>query len=111
MLNIGGEFAEESGFVPIAFDGSRNSASRTHSNEQELCSAKGKKKAARSGSGVPDSRPQAWITSMWHMGFRLPWDWRLGPSDSSERGHVREMISAGNFPKNTLFCGDAGFVG
>lgn len=111
MLNIGGEFAEESGFVPIAFDGSRNSASRTHSNEQELCSAKSKKKAARSRSGVPDSRPQAWITMMWHMGFRLPWDWRLGPSDSSERGHVREMLKEGYFPKNTLFCGDAGFVG
>jgi len=111
MLKIGGEFGEQSGFVPIAFDGSRNSASRTSSNEQELCSAKAKKKAARSLSGVPDSKPQAWITMMWHMGFRLPWDWRLGPSDSSERGHVQEMIKEGGFPKNTLFCGDAGFVG
>ena len=54
MLNIGGEFGKESGFVPIAFDGSRNSAPRTHSNEQELCSAKAKKKAAASVSGVPD---------------------------------------------------------
>ena len=111
MLQIGGEFGKESGFVPIAFDGSRNSAPRTPSNEQELCSAKAKKKAAASVSGVPDSRPQAWITLMWHMGYRLPWDWRLGPSDSSERAHVLEMINEGSFPKNTLFCGDAGFVG
>jgi len=45
------------------------------------------------------------------MGLRLPWMWRLGPSNSSERAHVMEMIGAGKFPKNTLFCGDAGFVG
>ena len=55
--------------------------------------------------------PQAWITMLWHMGLRLPWMWRLGPSNSSERDHVMDMLSTGNFPKNTLFCGDAGFVG
>src|SRR3989442_14667471 len=55
--------------------------------------------------------PQAWITLLWHMGLRLPWSWRLGPSNSSERGHVIEMIENGKFPTNTLFCGDAGFVG
>ena len=55
--------------------------------------------------------PQAWITMLWHMGLRLPWMWRLGPSNSSERAHVMEMLDAGGFPKNTLFCGDAGFVG
>jgi hypothetical protein len=41
----------------------------------------------------------------------LPWSWTLGPSDSSERHHFLEMLDAGNFPENTLFCGDAGFVG
>ncbi len=111
MLKVGGAFREVSGFVPIGFDGSRNNASRTRSNEEELCSDKGKRKAAESPSSVTDPRPQAWITLMWHMGLRLPWDWRLGPSDSSERRHVQEMIQEGSFPKNTLFCGDAGFVG
>lgn len=111
MQVCGGPFRQRSGFVPIAFDGSRNSASRTRSNEQELCSAKGKKKAAESPSSVTDPKPQAWVTLLWHMSLRLPWDWRLGPSDSSERGHVQEMVKEGKFPKNTLFCGDAGFVG
>jgi hypothetical protein len=55
--------------------------------------------------------PQAWITLMWHMGLRLPWCWRLGPSNSSERQHVMDMAETESFPKNTLFCGDAGFVG
>ena len=48
---------------------------------------------------------------MWHMGLRLPWSWRLGPSNSSERAHVMEMLQHGKYPKKTLFCGDAGFVG
>lgn len=48
---------------------------------------------------------------MWHRGLRLPWTWRLGPSNSSERGHVQEILQQDQFPKNTLFCGDAGFVG
>jgi hypothetical protein len=55
--------------------------------------------------------PQVWITNMWHMGLRLPWMWRLGPSNSVERDHVLEMIEVGRFPSNTLFVGDAGFVG
>jgi hypothetical protein len=55
--------------------------------------------------------PQAWITMMWHMGLRLPWTWRLGPSNSSERGHVTEMLEQEEFPEGTLFCGDAGFIG
>jgi hypothetical protein len=37
--------------------------------------------------------------------------WRLGPSNSSERAHVMDMLRAGKFGNNTLFCGDAGFVG
>lgn len=48
---------------------------------------------------------------MWHMGLRLPWTWRLGPSHASERDHVKEMLAAEEFPENTLFCGDAGFTG
>ena len=48
---------------------------------------------------------------IWHMRLRLPWTWRLGASNSSERGHVTEMLQQEDFPENTLFCGDAGFVG
>lgn len=62
----------------------------------------------------PQSAPQApqiWITMLWHMRLRLPWMWRLGPSNSSEREHVLEMLETGDFPQNTLFCGDAGFIG
>ena len=55
--------------------------------------------------------PQIWITMVWHMSLRLPWTWRLGPSNSSERQHVEEILNSEKFPEKTLFCGDAGFVG
>ena len=45
------------------------------------------------------------------MGLKLPWCWKTGPSNSSEREHLIELIGSQEFPKNTLFCGDAGFTG
>jgi hypothetical protein len=126
MEQIGGKFWRIDGWVPIAFDGSRSTAPRTKSNEAALCAAnygkgktakyrkkrsKGMRRKRNQKNQAQPQEPQAWITMMWHMGLRLPWSWRLGPSDSSERQHVMEMAEAGVFPKNTLFCGDAGFVG
>ena len=52
-----------------------------------------------------------WLTMIWHLGLSLPWSWRIGPSYSSERAHVVESLAQQTFPENTLFCGDAGFVG
>ncbi|MCH8839315.1 MAG: transposase [Planctomycetes bacterium] len=45
------------------------------------------------------------------MGLKLPWCWKTGPSTSSERDHLMEMQQSHEFPENTLFCCDAGFVG
>ncbi len=39
----------------------------------------------------------------------MPWTWRTGPSDSSERDHLQAM--RGELPKNSLIAADAGFVG
>jgi hypothetical protein len=126
MQEIGGKFWRSGGWVPIAFDGSRSSAPRTVANENAFCAtnygkgktaryrkkkSKGMRRKANQKSKPQPQEPQAWITMLWHMGLRLPWMWRLGPSNSSERAHVMDMVRAGNFPRNTLFCGDAGFVG
>ncbi|MBL4883436.1 MAG: transposase [Planctomycetaceae bacterium] len=46
---------------------------------------------------------------MFHAGLNLPWDWRIGPCDSSERQHALEMLES--LPENSLLTGDAGFVG
>jgi hypothetical protein len=126
MEEIGGRFWRVGGWVPIAFDGSRSTAPRTKSNEAAYCAAnygkgytakyrpkksKGMRRKQNEKNKAQPQEPQAWITLMWHMGLRLPWAWRLGPSNSSERDHVMEMLDAEDFPRNTLFCGDAGFIG
>ncbi len=126
MKQIGGEFWETDGWVPIAFDGSRDSAPRTESNEAAYCApnhghgttakyrrkkAKGMRRTMNEKNKPAAPKPQLWITLMWHMGLRLPWTWRLGPSNASERADVMEMLEHEDFPENTLFCGDAGFVG
>jgi hypothetical protein len=123
---VGGERFRTRGWVLIGFDGSRVTAPRTASNERAFCAANygqgkrakyGKKKSQglrrrRNQKHPPQPQePQAWITMLWHMGLRLPWTWRLGPSNSSERDHVQEMLEHEEFPDNTLFCGDAGFTG
>jgi Transposase DDE domain len=125
MEQVGGKFWRIDGWVPIAFDGSRSTAPRTKSNEAAFCASaygqgktakyrkrksKGLRRKRKENPGQPPE-PQAWITLLWHMGLRLPWSWRLGPSDSSEREHVMDMLRAESFPPRTLFCGDAGFVG
>lgn len=53
--------------------------------------------------------PQLWLTVFWHVGTQLPWDWRTGPSDSSERDHLLQMLSG--LPAGALITADAGFVG
>lgn len=123
---IGGRFFRSGSWVLIGFDGSRATAPRTASNERAFCApnyghGKRAKYGKKKSKGLRRKRnkehpptppaPQAWITMMWHMGLRLPWTWRLGPSHASERDHVKAMLAEETFPENTLFCGDAGFVG
>ena len=127
---------EIAGFVVIAGDGSRVELPRTRSNEAAYSpkrKKKGKKngrKAAKKRNGRGGKRgkrtkkqkrqsaqsiakkansPQMWLTLFWHVGTGLPWAWRTGPSDSSERQHLEEML--GELPENTLIAADAGFVG
>jgi hypothetical protein len=114
------------GYVVIAGDGSRIELPRTTSNEAAYSpkrkgskkkgarklSAKGKNKNNRGKQWRKAKRqsaesirkkansPQMWLTLFWHVGTGLPWAWRTGPSDSSERQHLEEMLS--ELPENTL---------
>jgi hypothetical protein len=123
---LAGPFWRDGDWVLMGFDGSRATTPRSVSNEKAFCAPnygkgktakyrKKKTKGMRRRKNEKDKpqpqAPQVWITMMWHMSLRLPWVWKLGPSNSSERGHVMEMLKEGEFPLNTLFVGDAGFVG
>jgi hypothetical protein len=121
LAALPGPFYRIGPWIPIAFDGSRSSAPRTVANERAFCApnhghgrtAKYPKKKARTHrTHKPHPpEPQVWITMLWHVGLRLPWVWRLGPSHASEREHVMDVLAHETFPEGTLFCGDAGFVG
>jgi hypothetical protein len=109
------------GFVMFAVDGSRLDLPRTVAHETAYAASrkrlkkKGKKskKGRRSSRATGHSRkadsPQMWLTTMWHVGTGLPWEWRTGPSDSSERAHLLEMLAG--LPAAVLIAADAGFVG
>jgi Transposase DDE domain len=116
-------------WLPLAVDGSRLMVPRTAENEGRFCKPpkkrnKKRKKRGRHAKGKPVHRgpkkshyapqavgPQMWLTLVWHIELHLPWCWRIGPSYSSERGHLLELIREQSYPKDTLFCCDAGFVG
>jgi len=116
------------GFQVFGVDGSRLELPRTKSNEARFSPAKArgrskskprrKRRRGRARSRASQARrtrekksnsPQMWLTVMFHVGTGLPWDWRIGPSDSSERDHLRQMIDA--LPAGALVTADAGFVG
>jgi hypothetical protein len=123
MEKIGQDYWRVNGWLPLAVDGSRVTTPRTQSNETDFSAPnygqghkarsrrKWKNKKRRSKALSERVKPQIWLTLMWHMGLCMPWSWKTGPSTSSERGHFLEMVTAMSFPKKTLFCADAGFVG
>lgn len=123
MAQCGGAHWRFGRWLPLAVDGSRISVPRTRDNERAFAAPRyGRGHTARSRKSWKNKRrrtqrlgqpvrPQMWVTLLWHMGLRMPWAWKAGPSTSSERRHFTTMLGAENFPENTLFCGDAGFVG
>lgn len=123
MEQAGREYFRIGKWLPLAVDGSRFSTPRTQSNERAFSAknfGKGKQaksrrrwknKKKRSKKLCEPVKPQIWLTLIWHMGLKLPWCWKPGPSTASERHHLMEILKSHKFPGNTLFCCDAGFVG
>lgn len=110
------------GWLVFAVDGSRVDVPRTWKNEERYSpksklsrKAQKRRRAAkrrRTRQAILERRanvPRIWLTMMWHVGSGLSWDWRTGPSDSSERGHFQEMLDS--TPVGSLLTADAGFVG
>jgi hypothetical protein len=110
-------------WLALAVDGSRVTTPRTVSNEQSFAiknygrgartrsKTKWKNKKRRSKRLCEPVKPQIWLTLIWHMGLKMPWCWKTGPSTACERHHLQDMLETQVFPSDTLFCGDAGFVG
>ena len=86
------------GWVLMGVDGSRIDCARTADNEEAFGCA-GRKKPG----------PQMFLTTIYHVLGNLPWDFRRGRGDASERGHLREMLA--DLPRKTMLLMDAGFTG
>lgn len=98
LLALAGPYAKRCRWFALAGDGSRIETPHTAANEEGLGCA-GREKTA----------PQVFVTTFWHMGTGLPWDFRMGPGTSSERGHLAEMLA--DTPEDCLLVADAGFAG
>jgi hypothetical protein len=100
------------GFLVFGVDGSKIALPRTVSNQSAYAASRkqGKKRKGASRSDLRKREtPQLFLTTVWHVGTGLPWDWRRGPADSSERDHLLEMLP--QLPKGALITADAGFTG
>jgi len=93
-----GVFWERFGWVPFACDGSRVEVPRTTRNQERLGCA-----------GREKTGPQLFVTTLYHMGTGLPWDWHIGKGTESERDHLRMMLA--KLPPGSLIVADAGFTG
>ena len=123
MEKVSGEYWRIGPWLPLAVDGSRFSTPRTRDNEQAFgiknygqggmtkSRQRWKNKRKRSKPLAEPIKPQIWLTLIWHMGLKMPWRWKSGPSTANERDHLRTMLQEQPFPENTLFCCDAGFTG
>ena len=123
MQQVGGDYWRIGGWLPLAVDGSRVSTPRSRSNEDAFSiknygrgkraksRSKWRNKKRRSKPLSVSVKPQVWLTLIWHMGLKMPWCWKTGPSTSSEREHFLHLVKTSIFPEKTLFCCDAGFVG
>ena len=134
MRELGQDLWTIAGFLVFTADGSRIELARTKSLEKAFLSKKHvsyktskghstskktrkmqKRKAKTINKQTAASirkkatSPQMWLTLLWHVATGLPWDWRTGPTDSSERKHLEEMLP--DLPKNSLITADAGFSG
>ena len=98
MRQLAGKHWLREGWCVFAADGSRVECPRTDGNKDGLGCA-----------GREKTGPQLFLTTLWHMGTGLPWDYRIGPGTASERHHLRDMLN--DLPAKSLVVADAGFTG
>jgi hypothetical protein len=108
-------------WLVFAVDGSRMKTPRTRANEERYSPKsklsrkaqqrrrRRKRRLRKRAREEQANVPQIWLTMLWHVASGLPWAWETGPSDSSERDHLRSMLAT--LPAGALLAADAGFVG
>jgi hypothetical protein len=85
------------GWIPFGVDGSRFALARYAALERHFGTA---------GTG---DFPHMWLTCLVHLVTGVPWSWRFGRSDASERHQFLHLLPT--LPERALVVADAGFVG
>ena len=80
----------------VAVDGTTVVCPRTVANQQ-----------AMGDKGQPDGMPLATLTVLFDLQLGLPWAFRVGPGNDSERAHLVDMLDE----LSMLLVADAGFIG
>jgi Transposase DDE domain len=88
------------GWIVFGCDGSRLRTPRTEELEQRLGDPGGDN---LSGHKVP----QVWLTALVHLASGVPWAWRVGKGDASEREHLVRLLVT--LPACALVVTDAGY--
>lgn len=88
------------GWLVFGCDGSRLRTPRTAELEKRLGDPGGDN---HSGHKVP----QVWLTAVVHLQSGLPWSWRVGKGDASERVHLLHLLPT--LPRWALVVTDAGY--
>jgi hypothetical protein len=103
----------DSGFIPIGCDGSRLACPCTQELERYLGTSGKKKGTKKKDAKKKDAKkvgvPQLWLTAMVHLSTGLPWSWRLGKANASERDHLQRLLPT--LPTGALLVTDAGYYG
>jgi hypothetical protein len=98
LISLLSDDLRHAGFIPLGCDGSRLDCCR---NDELL---------ARLGqAGKAACSPSLWVTALVHLTTGVPWSWRLGKGNASERDHLRQLLPT--LPKDALVVTDAGFDG
>jgi Transposase DDE domain len=95
-----GSLMRTDGWLVFGCDGSRIRTPRTGELERRL------------GDSGMDSNskcktPQVWLTALVHLQSGMPWSWRVGKGDASERNHLIHLIAT--LPLCALVVTDAGY--
>jgi hypothetical protein len=86
------------GWLVFGCDGSRFDKTRTQANQEAFGCA-----------GRTKTGPQQFLTTLFHVGTGLPWSWRAGNADASERDQLRDMMDL--LPPAALLLLDGGYCG
>jgi DDE family transposase len=86
------------GWCAFGVDGSRIECPMSAANEKAFGTA-----------GRNKTGPQQFLTTLFHAGSGLIWDFRRGDARSSERSALLEMLN--DLPPQALLLADAGFTG